>query len=246
MGQSPRATAMILAAGRGERMRPLTDATPKPLLKAGGRALIEWQVERLVSGGFRDIVINHAWLGAQIEAALGSGAAFGARIRYSAEGEALETVGGIVKALPLLGLRPFVVTSADVFSDYDYARLHERIAAIEAYYPAHAAHFVLADNPPFHRAGDMAIHDGMAAMRGDRLNYSGIAVYAPSLFATFAAGVKMKLFPWAFQFVEQGRVSAEHFRGRWENLGTPAQLALLDARLSGAAANSPAPPLQSG
>jgi len=233
MAASEPPVAMILAAGRGERMRPLTDATPKPLLKVGGRPLIEWQVERLVRGGFPDIVVNHAWLGAQIEAALGDGAALGARIRYSAEGEALETVGGIVKALPLLGRRPFVVTSADVYTEYDYARLHPRITEIESGYPMHAAHFVLADNPPFHRTGDMAMRDGLAAMSGDKLNYSGIAVYAPSLFATFAAGMKMKLFPWAFQFVEQGRVSAEHFRGRWENLGTPPQLAALDAALGG-------------
>ena len=236
----PQHIAMILAAGRGERMRPLTDHTPKPLLKVAGRALIEWQIERLVAAGFCDIVINHAWLGEQIAAALGDGKQYGARIAYSAEGEALETVGGIVKALPLLGKRPFVVTSGDVYAQYDYARLIPLIDAIEAQFPRRAAHFVMANNPAFHPLGDMAVVDGMACMQGDaqnnKLNYSGIAVYHPHLFKAFAPGTKMKLFPWAFEFVRQGKVSAEHFRGRWENLGTPAQLQALDLQLSQAGA----------
>lgn len=223
---------MILAAGRGERMRPLTDMTPKPLLKVGGKALIEWQIERLVSGGFRDIVINHAWLGEQIEIALGDGSRFGARLAYSAEGEALETVGGIVKALPLLGNRPFLVTSGDVYTECDYGHLAEMIDAIEVEFPRRVAHFVLADNPPFHPQGDMAVASGAASMEGSRLNYSGIAVYHPGLFKSFVPGTKMKLFPWAFEFVSHGRVSAEHYRGRWENLGTPAQLQALNRQLS--------------
>jgi MurNAc alpha-1-phosphate uridylyltransferase len=224
--------AIILAAGRGERMRPLTDTTPKPLLKVGEKALIEWQIERLVAGGFRDIVINHAWLGEQIEIALGDGSRLGARLAYSAEGEALETVGGIVKALPLLGIRPFLVTSGDVYTECNYGHLAEMIDAIETEFPRRAAHFVLADNPSFHPHGDIAVVNGMASMEGSRLNYSGIAVYHPGLFRSFAPGMKMKLFPWAFEFVTQGRVSAEHFRGRWENLGTPAQLEALNRQLS--------------
>jgi MurNAc alpha-1-phosphate uridylyltransferase len=227
-----RFVAMILAAGRGERMRPLTDTTPKPLLRVGGKALIEWQIERLVVAGFRDIVINHAWLGEQIEIALGDGSRFGAHLAYSAEGEALETVGGIVKALPLLGDRPFLVTSGDVYTECDYAHLAATIDAIEAEFPRRVAHFVLADNPPFHPQGDMAVADGTASMEGSRLNYSGIAVYHPGLFRSFAPGIRMRLFPWAFEFVRQGRVSAEHFRGRWENLGTVAQLEALDRQLS--------------
>ena len=229
-----RYVAMILAAGRGERMRPLTDTTPKPLLEVGGKAIIEWQIERLVAAGFRDIVINHAWLGEHIEAALGDGSRFAASIRYSAEGEALETVGGIVKALPLLGARPFVVTSSDVFAGYDYARLANVIDAIEGEYPRRVAHFVLADNPPYHPAGDMALENGLATLQGSRLNYAGIAVYHPALFRDFATGMKMKLFPWAFDFVRDGRVSAEHFGGRWENLGTPQQLESLDRQLRAA------------
>jgi N-acetyl-alpha-D-muramate 1-phosphate uridylyltransferase len=212
-------------------MRPLTDATPKPLLKVGGKSLIEWQVERLVAGGFADIVINHAWLGEQIENALEDGARFGARIRYSAEGEALETVGGIVKALPLLGNLPFAVTSGDVFTDYDYRRLVAMIDTVADQYPRRVAHFVLADNPPFHAQGDMAISNAMASLKGDKLNYSGIAVYHPGLFSAFTPGMKMRLFPWAYEFVRLGQVSAEHLGGRWENLGTPAQLERLNLQL---------------
>jgi MurNAc alpha-1-phosphate uridylyltransferase len=223
--------AMILAAGRGERMRPLTDATPKPLLLAGGKSLIQWQVERLVAAGISNIVINHAWLGAQIEAALGDGARFGAAIRYSAEGEALETVGGIVKAMPLLGRRPFIVTSGDVYTDFPYASLIERIDEIDRRYPERVGHLVMVDNPPFHPEGDMAVNQGLAAMEGRKLNYAGIGIYHPRLFDVFDVGVKAKLFPWAFDFVRQGKVSAEHYRGRWENIGTPAQLAALDRSL---------------
>ena len=228
--QSP--VAMILAAGRGERMRPLADLIPKPLLEVAGKSLIQWQVERLVAGGLPDIVINHAWLGEKIEAALGDGSRFGARIVYSAERDALETVGGIVHALPLLGNRPFVVTSGDVYTEYPYANLLPVVKALEAEFPRRAAHFVMADNPPFHQRGDMAVKGGMASMEGDKLNYSGIAVYHPALFGGFKGRVKMKLFPWAFQFVREGKVSAEHFSGRWDNIGTPTQLEALNRQLS--------------
>lgn len=217
-------------------MRPLTDTTPKPLLQAGGKSLLQWQVERLVAAGIQEIVINHAWLGARIEAALGDGSRFGAVIRYSAEGEALETVGGIVKAIPLLGERPFIVTSGDVYTDFPYATLVERIGDIGKRYPARVGHLVLVDNPPFHPAGDMAVNQGLAAMEGSKLNYAGIGVYHPRIFDAFTVGVKAKLFPWAFDFVRRGKVSAEHYRGRWENIGTPAQLAALDQSLGGPAA----------
>lgn len=223
------ATAMILAAGRGVRMRPLSDTTPKPLLKVGGKSLIEWQIERLVAGGFTEIVINHAWLGEQIEAALGGGAQLGANIRYSAEGQALETVGGIVKALPLLGNRPFVVASGDVFTDFSYATLHGHIDRIGRDHPAHVGHIVLTDNPPFHPHGDMAIADGKAVMEGDKLNYGGIAVFHPRIFASFPPGHQGRLFPWAFEHVRAGRITAEHHRGWWDNVGTPEDLAALDA-----------------
>lgn len=242
------ATAMILAAGRGLRMRPLSDATPKPLLKVGDKSLIEWQLDRLVAAGFNDIVINHAWLGGQIEAALGDGRAHGANIRYSAEGEALETVGGIVKALPLLGDQPFVVTSGDVFTDFPYATLHARIARIAACHPAEVGHVVLTDNPPFHAQGDMAIIDGKAVVEGAglenaKLNYGGIAVFHPRIFAGFPPGHHGRLFPWAFEHVRAGRVTAEHHRGWWDNVGTPADLAALNDAWQAATAGAASPPL---
>ncbi len=222
---------MILAAGRGERMRPLSDHTPKALLEAGSKPLIVWQIERLVAGGFDDIVINHAHLGALIEARLGDGRQYGARIRYSPEAVALETAGGIAQALSLLGARPFVAVSADVYTDFDYARLQPHIDAI-ARDPRHTvAHFVLTDNPPFHPDGDMGIRDGRACFDPPRLNYAGIQVLAPQLFAGIAPGTIKKLFPWMFDLVRAGQVSAEHYRGRWFNIGTPQQLAELDRLL---------------
>jgi MurNAc alpha-1-phosphate uridylyltransferase len=224
--------AMILAAGRGERLRPLTDATPKPLLKVGGKSLIEWQIERLVTAGFTDIVVNSAWLGEQFPAALGHGARYGTRLHFSPEQEALETIGGIVKALPLLGTEPFLVTSGDVYTTFDYRRLIRVGAQIAADYPHHVAHFVLADNPVFNLKGDMAVDaQGRAAMQGELLNYGGIAVYHPSLFAEFQVGVKQKLFPWAFQFVKAGKVTAEKLEGTWVNVGTVEQLNALDSEL---------------
>lgn len=229
-------TALILAAGRGLRMRPLSDTVPKPLLKVGGKPLITWQVERLVAGGFDRIVINHAWLGEQIERTLGSGAALGAHIRYSPEASALETVGGIVQALPLLGTDPFAVVSGDVFTDFPYATLHARIDALRQQYPAQAGHVVLTDNPPFHPAGDMALHEGWAAMEGDKLNYGGIAVFHPGVFEIFPRGHHGRLFPWAFELVRARRITAEHFRGWWDNVGTPEDLASLDQAWSRRAA----------
>ena len=224
--------ALLLAAGRGERLRPLTDATPKPLLEAGGKSLIAWQVERLVRGGFRDLVVNHSYQGAMIEAALGDGSALGARIRYSAEAPALETAGGIVKALPLLGADPFVVVSGDIHTEFDYASLGARIEAIDRDPAACAAHFVLVDNPPWHAAGDMGLDGARVTRGGPRLTYGNIAVFHPSLFGAIAPGTVLKLFPWAYRFVDAGRVSGEHFRGAWDNVGNAGQLDALNRRLS--------------
>ena len=228
--------AMILAAGRGERMRPLTDATPKPLLAVGGKALIVWQVERLVAGGFNELVVNHAWLGEQIEAALGDGSVFGARIAYSREGEALETAGGVVTALPVLTRdaidEPFAVVSADLYTDFDYARLAVPVAALRARYPQLAAHLVLTDNPQHHPHGDMALVDGVIAREGVLLNYANIGVFHPRVFDDLPRGEKLKLFPWAYRLVDDHRVSGEYFRGVWENIGTRAQLDALDRRLN--------------
>ena len=225
--------AIVLAAGRGERMRPLTDATPKPLLTVGGKSLLAWQLERLAAAGIRDVVVNHAHLGEQLEAAVGDGARWGVRVAWSREGTALETAGGIARALPMLGPGPFLAVSADIHTDFDYASLlpaAERIAGDPA---ACAAHFVLVDNPPWHARGDMGLADGRVTLAGERLlTYGNISLFHPSLFAGVAPGEHLRLFPWGFRFIEAGRVTGEHFRGTWENVGTPAQLAELDRRLS--------------
>jgi len=226
------AHALILAAGRGERMRPLTDKVPKPLLGVGGRALIEWQVERLVAGGFAELVVNHSHLGPMIEAALGDGRRFGATIRYSHEPRALETAGGVAQALAMLGEEPFAVVSADIHTEFDYATLAPRIASIARDPARHCAHFVLVDNPPFHPDGDMALADGLVQRDGRKLTYANIAVFHPAPFRTIALGTALKLFPWAYRLVDEGRVTGERYAGSWDNIGTPDQLASLDRRLS--------------
>jgi MurNAc alpha-1-phosphate uridylyltransferase len=224
--------AMILAAGRGERLRPLTDTKPKPLLVAGGRPLIEWQIEKLSAAGFGNIVVNHAHLGELIETLLGDGRRFGVRIRYSHENPALETAGGIAKALPMLGQSAFAVVSSDIHAEFDYSRLEEPIARIAGDPVACAAHFVLVDNPDWHPAGDMGLADGRVTREGPKLTYGGISVFHPSLFRDIVPGTWLKLFPWAYRLVEEGRVSGEHFRGAWDNVGTLDQLEALDRRLS--------------
>jgi len=224
--------ALILAAGRGERLRPLTDNIPKPLLVAGGKTLIQWQVESLARAGFRDLVVNHAYLGELIERELGDGSRLGARIAYSPESPALETAGGIAQALPQLGEEPFLVVSGDINTDFDYATLLPRMARIAAHPDATTAHFVLVDNPTWHAAGDMGLRDGRVTRAGPTLTYGGISVFHPAMFADIARGTQLKLFPWAYEFVEAGRVSGERFTGAWDNVGTPEHLAALDRRLS--------------
>ena len=226
------ASAIILAAGRGERMRPLTDRLPKPLLPAGGKPLIEWQVERLAAAGFDDIVVNHSHLGAMVESALGDGARFGVRLRYSHEPVALETAGGVAQALALLDDEPFLVVSGDIHTSFDYATLLPRIEAIGADPSRTAAHFVLVDNPSWHAGGDMGLAHGRIVRREPYLTYANIAVFHPALFGEVTPGTWLRLFPWAYRFVDEGRVGGEHFRGEWDNLGTPAQLEALDRRLS--------------
>jgi MurNAc alpha-1-phosphate uridylyltransferase len=222
---------MILAAGLGERMRPLTEHTPKPLLPAGGRPLIGWQIERLRRAGFTDLVVNHAHLGERLEMALGDGAGLGVRIAWSAEGVPLETAGGIAKALPLLGTAPFLVTNGDVYCEYDYGRLLPMLADMAAD-PRRLAHLVLVDNPAHHRDGDFALRDGRVIAAGeDRLTFSGIGCYRPELFAGIPAGGKARLAPLLLTAMAEGRVSGEHFAGRWEDVGTPARLAALDKEL---------------
>lgn len=216
--------AMILAAGRGERMRPLTDTTPKPLLRAGGRMLIEYHIENLVRAGHCDIVVNHAHLGAQIEAALGDGSRYGARIVYSPEPEgALETGGGILQALPLLGDGPFVVVNGDIWSDLDYRALPHDTDDL--------AHLVLVDNPAHHPAGDFHLHGARVDGEGlPRLTFSGIGVYRAGLFAGCAPG-RFPLAPLLRAAMQRGAVGGVHHTGRWWDIGTPERLARLDELL---------------
>lgn len=213
--------AMILAAGRGERMRPLTDHTPKPLLPVGGKPLIVWHIERLAQAGITELVINHAHLGQQIEQALGDGAAWGVQIQYSPEAQALETAGGIAQALPLLGVGPFMVINGDVFTDIDYGSL-----ALPA---GKLAHLVLVDNPPQHAQGDFALAQGLVSDDIDpRLTFSGVGIYQPQLFASVVRGQAAKLAPLLRAAMFQQQVSGQHHRGIWHDIGTPERLAQLD------------------
>ncbi|MCX7626921.1 MAG: nucleotidyltransferase family protein [Methylophilaceae bacterium] len=218
--------AMILAAGRGERMRPLTDHTPKPLLCIGGKPLIVWHIENLAKAGFRELVINHAHLGQQIESALGNGARFGVSIRYSPEREALETAGGIANALPLLDDAPFVVVNGDIFTDYDFARLRH------AWQPGLLAWLVLVDNPAHHPEGDFALLGDRVMTHGaSKHTFSGIGIYHPDLFVGIVPGSKARLAPLLRSAIGSGKVGGELYGGRWVDVGTPQRLAALDESL---------------
>jgi len=222
--------AIILAAGRGERMRPLTDRTPKPLLRAGGKPLIEFHVEALVRAGIRELVINHAYLGEQIEQFLGDGSRYGAAIRYSAEERALETGGGIRQALPLLGDEPFLVVNGDVWTEYPFSHLTPGLA------PEARAHLVLVDNPSHHPDGDFALEGGRVRPQGaQRLTYAGIGVYRPELFGGHEPGA-FALGPLLRSAAEGGEVTGEHYGGPWLDVGTPERLWELEQRLNPGAA----------
>jgi len=211
-------------------MRPLTDEIPKPLLLVGGRPLIVWHVDKLAAAGFTRIVINHARLGGRIEAALGDGARFGVTLVYSHEAQALETAGGIANALPLLGDTPFAAVNADVFSDFDYRQLAEaaeRLRRCEL-----AAHLVLVDNPDHHAGGDFALQGRRVALAGARLTFSGLAAYRPAMFSGIARGATAKLAPLLREYIAAGRVSGEHYPGRWRDIGTPARLAEINRELA--------------
>lgn len=234
--------AMILAAGRGERMRPLTDHCPKPLLQVGGRSLLEWHLLALARSGIREVVINLAWQGAMIPAALGDGARYGVQIRYSDEPEqALETAGGIIHALPLLGEAPFLVINGDIWTDFDYARpprLDE--GALGS--------LILVPNPPQHPRGDFALLPravGEADVLADptrlasatspaRFTFSGIAVYRPEFFAGVPAG-RQPLLPLLRQTAAAGQLRGRLYQGLWSDVGTPERLQELDERLAGGA-----------
>ncbi len=220
---------MILAAGRGERMRPLTDHTPKPLLQAGGKPLIVWHIERLVRAGIADLVINHAHLGLQIEQALGDGSRFGARIRYSDEGTALETAGGIAFALHLLGDQPFAVVNGDIWCDYDFARMPALAAQMQR--SQDNLHLVLVDNPEHHPNGDFGLHGARVTDTAPRLTFSGIGLYRPELFAHIARGTRAPLAPLLREQIAAGKAGGEHHRGLWIDVGTPQRLDELDKRL---------------
>jgi MurNAc alpha-1-phosphate uridylyltransferase len=216
--------AMILAAGRGERMRPLTDHTPKPLLQVGGKSLIVWHLQRLAAAGFKDIVINHAHLGQQIENALGDGSQWGVRIQYSPEKIALETAGGIANAMPLLGDAPFLVVNGDVYTDIDFGALNLTSPNL--------AHLVMVDNPPQHAAGDFSLFNGKLSAEGaQKLTFSGVGIYQPSLFAGIVRGEAAKLAPLLKAAMAQGLVSGSHHVGAWHDIGTPERLQTLDSQL---------------
>lgn len=224
---------MILAAGRGDRMRPLTDSVPKPLLKAGGKPLIVWHLERLASAGITDIVINHAWLGQQIEAALGDGSRYGVKLRYSREAEALDTAGGIANALPLLGNEPFLLVSGDLYADYDAPRLCAVADTMRG--DLRVAHLLLGETqplPPYHFSLDQ--YSGLL-LHGPapQLTYAGIGVFRPSLFAHILAGAKAALLPLLQGGVAERAISGEIFTGPLDNLTTPADLESLNRRLGG-------------
>ena len=225
-------TAMILAAGRGERMRPLTDAIPKPLAIAGDRPLIVHTVQHLAAAGITNIVINLAWRGRQLRDALGDGSSWGVDIAYSDEGEqALETGGGIVKALPLLGPEPFWVVSGDLWTDYPYAQRGECLTGTDL------AHLVMVPNPEFHPQGDFFLTSGRVgetaiAPQSQRLTYASIGLFRPELFLGRSSGIT-SMVPWLREAMSQARVSGERFDGSWYNVGTVAQLQALTLRLTG-------------
>jgi MurNAc alpha-1-phosphate uridylyltransferase len=219
--------AMILAAGRGERLRPLTDRVPKPLLEAGGKPLIGWHLERLAAAGCREVVINVSHLGERIVERLGDGAAWGLRLAFSREPEPLETAGGMALARRLLGPDPFLLVNGDVYCEVDLARLR-RVEIGER-----LAHLVLVPNPPHHPAGDFTLDAGrIGNAAAPRYTYAGIAMIAPALFAGVAAGSKAQLAPLLRTAAERRLVSGELFAGTWLDVGTVERLSALEAYLA--------------
>src|SRR3989441_1152005 len=219
--------AMILAAGRGERMRPLSDAVPKVLLEVRGKSLIAWSIEALARSGIRDIVINHAHLGRMIEAALGDGRRFGVAIRYSREAEALETAGGISQALPPLRGDPLVAVHRGLFCDFDFCGL------IGTALKQNLAHLVLVANPPHHPQGDFALNGTQVAEAGQsKLTFSGIGLYRPELFSSIRPGSKGQIASLLRAAMARGLVSGEVHRGIWHDVGTPTRLSALNERVA--------------
>ncbi len=218
--------SMILAAGRGERLRPHTDITPKPLIQVGEHRLIEYHLINLANAGITDIIINTSWLADQIKATLGDGSRYSVKIVYSFEGdEALETAGGIVNALPLLDDEPFIVVNGDIWCDYDMSQLVRADLT-------HEAHLVLVNNPEHNASGDFALEDGFISNNGERmLTYSGIGLYTPEFFAAIPPG-KKALGPILRKKSDQNRISGEFYNGKWVDIGTIERLAQLRSFLS--------------
>lgn len=220
--------AMILAAGRGERMRPLTDHTPKPLLAVGGKPLIVWHIERLQRAGFTQIVINHAHLGEQIEKTLGNGEKWGLKIDYSPEQQALETAGGIAKALPIVspdGLVPFLVVNGDVYTDIDFSAINLRRHDL--------IHLVMVPNPPHNPKGDFAVSQGRLLVDGEStFTFSGVGVYHPALFKGVNPNAAYPLAPLLRQAITEGKAAATLHGGQWHDIGTPQRLSEINAWLA--------------
>lgn len=227
--------AMILAAGLGTRMRPLTDTCPKPLLKAADKPLIDYHLERLAKAGVGEVVVNASWLAEQLQDYLGDGSRYGLSLRLSLEAEPLETAGGIVQALPLLGDEPFLLVNGDVWTDYPFAQLLTATTAAQA----GGAHLVLIDNPPHHPEGDFVLSEGRVGEQGKgaRLTYSGISVWHPRCFADLDAG-RRALKPIMLEAMARQQLSGEYFAGRWWDIGTPQRLAQLDTLLRDEAAGA--------
>jgi N-acetyl-alpha-D-muramate 1-phosphate uridylyltransferase len=218
--------AMVLAAGRGERLRPLTDSVPKPLVQVGGKPLIVWHLAALARAGVREVVINLSWLGEQLRAALGDGHGFGVSIRYSEEGPVpLETGGGIFRALPLLGAEPFLLVNGDIWTDLPFETL--------SLAPAALAHLVLVPNPPQHPQGDFGLEPGGIVVNrdSDRFTYCGVGLYRPEFFHDCQPG-RFPLLPLLNRAIAARQLHGELYRGRWSDVGTPARLAALSAELA--------------
>jgi N-acetyl-alpha-D-muramate 1-phosphate uridylyltransferase len=229
----PLAAAMILAAGRGERMRPLSDETPKPLLAVGGKPLIVWQIEALARAGFRDIAINVSHRAEAIVDALRDGTAFGVRLHFSREAEPLETAGGIATAIDVIAPGPVLIVSADIFTHFEYATLRPRIDAMRAEAGASpSVHLVMVPNPAYHATGDFAlVGDRIEESDRNRLTFANIGIYDSALFRELPRGVKLKMLPLYREWIARRIVSGERYDGPWANVGTPADLAALDASL---------------
>ncbi|MFW5431662.1 MAG: N-acetylmuramate alpha-1-phosphate uridylyltransferase MurU [Methylophilaceae bacterium] len=217
--------AMILAAGRGQRMMPLTANTPKPLLKVADKPLIVWHMERLAKAGFKELVINHAYLGSEIESVLGDGSQWGVNIQYSPEKIALETAGGIAYALPLLGDAPFLVVNGDVYSEIDFSQVLQT---------PNLAHLVMVDNPPQHPNGDFVLQGEKLQVKGNsKLTFSGVGVYSPALFKGVVRGGAAQLAPLLKAAMAKVLVSGEYYQGVWHDIGTPERLEQIDLMLRG-------------